>query len=1385
MEAGPAPEEPQGPTNEDLAAQNAALVAEREAQGLAGAGMRGDHRRPASGDAFIAGPPPDEESGGGGGEGGSDGIKVFVTNWPESLTSGGGGGRGGRRPPADALVADTASETSPEPVSELPPPVDDMVAEGSEEETAREPRRRPLRPRDTGTVAPSNLDIFSFEPTGDSPDIGLAPMSEDKYRAMGGGQSEVGPTVVGGAYSTYDPRIQTDEKGALEEAKRKRDNERLVSRGMSPEIRSRETRVRQEEEQRAQLATNIFLNAQSGRRAPGGPTAAAETPEEIRARMAAEREAMDADLAARAAANAPAREARAAAQAAARPARPAAAAPRWVPWGPYEVQSQHVQTLRGMNPHQAYESVNQEGAFGAPTGGIMRPRPGFEHLIPRTPMGQSYADYGAAKASYERRFTNDYSMDPALARVRLGKVAYQSMMTERTPRGSAAVQGALGIGGGITFKERQELARQAQMQYSALNSAYATDRTSSKAKSYTLRELRRQEAESPGSVSPETTALAESERRSATTLARETDVKRNAARKRMIEVDKFAAPSKIDVARNFAAIVGSTTAYGVAMSVVSDIIQKGAIPAMEAFADSILGWKATATQVTSGMAQQMTAANGNFKAVMAQTGATAGLSKELMKLVSGTVEGSVTAKAGQAALATTGGLVRTAANMGAGSSAPEGLYGGYGGLLGSAFFATEMGGGKGAFETVGDTFDELGKQVDKARGGVWRADSGTKGFGFLGIEDPFSKILNDMAGFNTEPGEAQADLDAKTELLGNYQGDLNAAFEREAEFSKRPEGAFQVKNDATKEEQEAFLGAARESGDPAAFDAAKKMIQNGFVLTDAFGNVTASANELEAALSALAKGKTIADVGTWASGFQRQMEGQMQASAIQAERQRTLSIPWGVAQQTISNPLIQPGIGFFPTSGQGTIGSGQIARAGMTGSAAGLAGQWLGQATQSQDQIRSIAAQGIVRQQREIRQNSPGMEGIFKSMQFGLLTAKAMSASRAIADVASSMARAQQEASQLSWDNQIRLAKRSYGDALAMQGKIASADGKIHATRLGQLQREQFLNQRAGQRLGLQLQQREITTQLALAQFQAPGETGEERYFRQKEAITKAGIGQQQLDISWKSFEIDGEIWAENVNRAAKDAKKSYEIMEASRNAEGLTIAGQQMVAEKNKLLAVTLGEMDALVGESNTNFNAALSAATGGVQQFTGTIKDAIVEIYRSVGMKASYEKGDLKVTPGTGMPATAKYGPATTLPLPPDERPSTTRPTTATPAVNYNRYVTPKTPLGRLEREYDQDMNGNNIIGAASGALFNTTRPTNLTVGEAKGETVAVLRNPRAASMSEFGGGAANVTVNINGASVRSDDDISSLARRVAVEVERSLSRKGQMFGLRGPAV
>jgi hypothetical protein len=73
--------------------------------------------------------------------------------------------------------------------------------------------------------------------------------------------------------------------------------------------------------------------------------------------------------------------------------------------------------------------------------------------------------------------------------------------------------------------------------------------------------------------------------------------------------------------------------------------------------------------------------------------------------------------------------------------------------------------------------------------------------------------------------------------------------------------------------------------------------------------------------------------------------------------------------------------------------------------------------------------------------------------------------------------------------------------------------------------------------------------------------------------------------------------------------------------------------------------------------------------------------------------------------------------------------------------------------------------VLGSTSGA-------TDITVGEAGNETVAVLRNPRAL-MSGLGGGS---TVNFyGGVVVRQDSDIVAIARQVTKAMGQQAALKG----------
>ena len=77
--------------------------------------------------------------------------------------------------------------------------------------------------------------------------------------------------------------------------------------------------------------------------------------------------------------------------------------------------------------------------------------------------------------------------------------------------------------------------------------------------------------------------------------------------------------------------------------------------------------------------------------------------------------------------------------------------------------------------------------------------------------------------------------------------------------------------------------------------------------------------------------------------------------------------------------------------------------------------------------------------------------------------------------------------------------------------------------------------------------------------------------------------------------------------------------------------------------------------------------------------------------------------------------------------------------------------------------------------GALFNTLGPTEMTVGEAGTETVAVLRNPRQAA---FGSGMTiqGPLIHVDSLTVRTDADIDRISERLAFSAERAVWRAVQ---------
>jgi hypothetical protein len=99
--------------------------------------------------------------------------------------------------------------------------------------------------------------------------------------------------------------------------------------------------------------------------------------------------------------------------------------------------------------------------------------------------------------------------------------------------------------------------------------------------------------------------------------------------------------------------------------------------------------------VTKNLAGQLPEA-GTVSTLFGRTGASAGLSSATVQDLQKILGPSVTAKAGANAAGQASELFRAAL----GNGAPSGLIGGYGGVLGSSFIGSELGGGKGFAETV-------------------------------------------------------------------------------------------------------------------------------------------------------------------------------------------------------------------------------------------------------------------------------------------------------------------------------------------------------------------------------------------------------------------------------------------------------------------------------------------------------------------------------------------------------------------------------------------------------------------------------------------------------------------------------------------------------------
>jgi hypothetical protein len=328
------------------------------------------------------------------------------------------------------------------------------------------------------------------------------------------------------------------------------------------------------------------------------------------------------------------------------------------------------------------------------------------------------------------------------------------------------------------------------------------------------------------------------------------------------------------------------------------------------------------------------------------------------------------------------------------------------------------------------------------------------------------------------------------------------------------------------------------------------------------------------------------------------------------------------------------------------------------------------------------------------------------------------------------------------YNYQLKIATRSAGDLLGLAGmQTQSVQGQVVAvTELGKLQREQLNIGRESQRLEIAHSQRQINFNTALSQLSVAGETPAERAARLRDAQIENKYSQQQLNLTKQGFNVGVKIENITIDRQAQDALKNLEFF------------------KRNWAVQLDTTKL--------TEAETAAQGTLGYLSQIGQTYTDSVLAGESMVNEAA-----------GSILLQTGQWG------LKLDDMPGKYE--------NINNAA--KDLLTTLQNPL---LGGTNVFNPnslsnqsphAAGGLFSTTGPTNMLVGEAGTETVAVLRNPRQmqnpftwnapAGFGQTAAAPVMVNINFNGpVNVRDDSDLDRLARKV----EQMMNQRARSVGV-----
>lgn len=343
------------------------------------------------------------------------------------------------------------------------------------------------------------------------------------------------------------------------------------------------------------------------------------------------------------------------------------------------------------------------------------------------------------------------------------------------------------------------------------------------------------------------------------------------------------------------------------------------------------------------------------------------------------------------------------------------------------------------------------------------------------------------------------------------------------------------------------------------------------------------------------------------------------------------------------------------------------------------------------------------------------------------------SVGKEIASTQAGIANAQATYQVAQFNYQLMISRRTLSDISGLTGRSDLFGG---ASSLGVLERQNLLLGRQAQTLQFMLSQRQINFQRAVAGFTVPGLTPAEQNARIAEAKIEADFAQKQLDIQKQMFGNQVQIVDISNLRQGMDLAAQIGLMLQGRQVTIDTALAQEKLARLQSQQAILVEE----AGTYLTKTNAAVAQAMSEMQQLEATTGQAIARTTEQ-GIIAAYRVGHAFYMGITGGFLSNSTAPKPSLAGGGSGGGTTTR------------------------------LNAEGFLGTVNG-------PTNMVMGEAGSETVAILRNPRNVMGGTSGGG--DSIVNFYGdITVRTEADIEEIARKVTA----AQGRRAALAGLRSP--